>query len=179
MTGACLAALVALLFAGAPGGALAATAFGLAQGGLPAVPAAIPPADTAQVRTFPVTVVVDASFRSVRDWDAVVRSTVERASQEIFPLTGIRFTVREEIVWDRTDNSTALNRILEEGRAAFGNRDELVAIFSGPRAGEAGDLVTMGYAYLGRQVLVVAPHRTDRFVAGDRHGGRPQPHVSS
>ncbi len=145
MTGICIAVMAAFLLGPGPGAL----------------------ADTAQVRTFPVTVVADASFRSVRDWDTLARTTVERASREIFTLTGIRFTVREQVVWDRPDDSTALDRILDDGRAAFGGRDELVAIFCGPRA-EEGDLVTMGYAYLGRQILVVAPHRSDDFIPGYR-----------
>lgn len=124
------------------------------------------PADTAGTRTIAVTLVADGDFRSLPGWETLARDAVDRASRKLLPSAGIGFRVREEIAWDRPGDASDLARILEEGRAAFGGRNGLVAIFSGPRSAEEGDLAAKGYATLGRPFLVVAPHRDGAYRGG-------------
>jgi tetratricopeptide (TPR) repeat protein len=127
-----------------------------------------PPADSLQVRDIPVTVVADPGYRSLGGWRSLARATVERASRTLQPLIGIRFTLREEIEWDRPGDPLALERMLAEGHAAFGGQDGVIAVFAGPRNADPGDLVTMGHAYLGNQTLVVAPRHSEKYIAGYR-----------
>lgn len=167
MIGACLAALAALLLAPARGGAALPTAAPPADETAPAPNGASTAfADTARVRDIPVTLVTDPTYRALGGWEYLARDTIQRASRKLFPLVGIRFTVREEIRWDRPGDSLALERVLEEGHARFGGQDGVIAVFAGPRNSDPGDLVTMGHAYLGNQTMVVAPQNPEDYVEG-------------
>ncbi len=130
----------------------------------PAVQAVV--ADSLGIRDIPIIFVADPTYRSLGGWRYLARSVIGRASRKLEALVGIRFTIRQEVAWDRPGDSLALEQLLREGHAAFGGTDGLVVLFAGPRVSDPGDLVMMGHAYLGNQTMVVAPHQPEDYIEG-------------
>jgi tetratricopeptide (TPR) repeat protein len=124
----------------------------------PVAAAARPEAGT--VRTLPVTLVTDRTFRELPQWRGLLRSVVRRATEDLDQAAGLRFTYGGEVSWELPLRASTLREILERAAREVTRDGGLVAVFLGEHPPGFEDGEEMGLAFLARPALiVVAPRR--------------------
>jgi len=110
-----------------------------------------------RVRTIPVTIATDASFRQVDSWRGVARRAVERGSEGLMGSLGIRFDVVEETTWEPARSLDGLEEALDAATRAIGplRTGGILVVLTGDRFYKQMSRPEVGYSFLGQPAMIL------------------------